>query len=72
MRLTNSQYDSIMRSYEERRRISRQTLEDRTRLIYEKIPEYEELDRRIASFSIENVRLLLSGRGASPDELKKK
>ena len=71
MRLTNSQYDSIMRSYEERRRISRQTLEDRTRLIYEKIPEYEELDRRIASFSIENVRLLLSGRGASPDELKK-
>lgn len=61
MPLTNSQYDAIMRSYEEKQRAARHRLEQNTHAVYEKIPGYEELDRQTASISIEQGRRLLSG-----------
>ncbi len=45
MPLTNSQYDAIMRSYEEKQRAARYRLEKNTLEVYAKIPSYEELDR---------------------------
>lgn len=70
MPLTNSQYDQIMRSYEEKQRAARHRLEDNTKFIYQKIPAYEELDKRVASVSIEQGRRLLSGDSNALSELK--
>lgn len=70
MPLTNSQYDSIMRSYEEKQRKARRLLEERTRLIYEKIPAYGQLERQVASVSIAKGKALLNGEAGALSELK--
>ena len=70
MALTNSQYDQIMRSYEEKQRKARRRLSDKTDLIYRQIPEYEELDRQVAAVSIEQGRRLLSGDADAISQLK--
>lgn len=70
MPLTNSQYDAIMRSYEEKQRTARHRLEHNTETVYQKIPAYEELDRQVASVSIEQGRKLLSGDETALQELK--
>ena len=72
MPLTNSQYDAIMRSYEEKQRASRYRLEKNTQEVYQKIPSYEELDGQTAAISIEQGRRLLSGEKNALDELRKK
>lgn len=70
MPLTNSQYDAIMRSYEEKQRAARYRLERNTQEVYAKIPSYEELDRQAAVISIEQGRRLLNGERNALDELK--
>lgn len=70
MPLTNSQYDRIMRAYEEKQRAARRRLEERTDLIYQQIPAYEDLDRQVAATSIEQGRRLLSGDSGALDRLK--
>lgn len=72
MPLTNSQYDAIMRSYEEKQRASRYRLEKNTQAVYDKIPSYEELERQSAAISIEQGRRLLGGDKSALDELKEK
>lgn len=72
MPLTNSQYDAIMRSYEEKQRAARYRLEKNTQEVYAKIPSYEELDRQVAAVSIEQGRRLLGGERSALDELKEK
>lgn len=71
MPLTNSQYDAIMRSYEEKQRAARYRLEKNTSEVYSKIPSYEELDRQAASISIAHGRRLLGGDRNALEELKK-
>lgn len=71
MPLTNSQYDAIMRSYEEKQRATRYRLEKNTLEVYAKIPSYEELEKQTATISIEHGRRLLSGERGALDELKK-
>ena len=61
MPLTNSQYDAIMRSYEEKQRAARRRLEQNTETVYQKIPDYEALDRQVAAVSLEQGRKLLNG-----------
>lgn len=72
MPLTNSQYDAIMRSYEEKQRASRYRLEKNTQTVYEKIPSYEELERQSAAISIEQGRRLLGGDKSALGALKEK
>jgi DNA replication protein DnaC len=72
MSLTNSQYDQIMRAYEEKQRLSRRKLEENTAIVYSQIPEYEDLDRQSASISISQGRKLLNGDTGALDELKRK
>jgi len=72
MPLTNSQYDAIMRSYEEKQRASRYRLEKNTQEVYDKIPSYEALERQSAAISIEQGRRLLSGDKSALGELKEK
>mgnify|MGYP003464417423 CR=1 FL=1 len=61
MPLNNSQYNAIIRAYEEKQRKSRLNLEKNTQLVYDKIPQYEELDRQVSQTSIAQGRKLLSG-----------
>ena len=72
MPLTNSQYDTIMRAYEEKQRIARHKLENNTETVYQKIPAYEELDKQIASISIEQGRKLLAGEQNAMTDLRRR
>lgn len=72
MALTNSQYDAVMRSYEEKQRAARHRLEHNTETVYRQIPGYEELDRQVASVSIEQGRKLLGGNGNALPELRQR
>ena len=61
MPLTNQQYDSILREYEEKQnRAQRQRLQ-RIAEIYTKIPEYEEIERSVSSVSVAQAKKLLDG-----------
>ena len=46
MALSNSQYDSIIRSYNQRRLDSKRLLEERTKEVYEALPEYKEMEEK--------------------------
>ncbi len=72
MSLTNSQYDAIMRSYEEKQRIARHRLERNTEIVYQKIPTYEALDRQVAAISIEQGKKLLGGETDALPKLKQR
>ncbi len=61
MSLDNSQYDAIMRHYEEVRERHRHEQEERIARIYREIPEVKELDDRVASESVASARRRLSG-----------
>ena len=61
MALTNSQYDRIMRDYEEKQRRSRLQLEEKKAEIYRKIPSLHALEETIASVSVRQARLMLDG-----------
>jgi DNA replication protein DnaC len=61
MALTNSQYDTIMRTYEEKQRAARLRQEKLREQIYREIPALEAMDEQIASFSVRQARLLLDG-----------
>ena len=70
MSLTNSQYNAIIRSYEEKQRKARYLQEEHTAQVYAAIPEYEDLDRQVSSISIAQGRKLLSGDSNALLELK--
>ena len=70
MALTNSQYDQIMRGYEEKQRISRLRLDEKKSEIYAKVPAIRALDDEIATFSIRQARLLLDGDSHALGDLK--
>lgn len=60
MGITNSQYNTIMRSYERQQLLNQQQLTDRRREIYGRFPAFAELDREIASSSTACARAMLS------------
>lgn len=70
MALNNSQYNTIIRSYEEKQRRSREQLAQHKEIVYKTIPEYEALEQQVASVSIEKGRKLLSGDANALNELK--
>lgn len=72
MPLTNSQYDAIMRAYEEKQRIARHRLDHNTEIVYQKIPAYEALDRQVAAISIEQGKKLLGGETNALSQLKQR
>lgn len=61
MPLKNYQYNSILREYDERRLKSHRELEQRQAALYAAIPELDEIDREIASGSVESAKLSLRG-----------
>lgn len=71
MPLTNRQYDEIMRGYQERQLARRHLIDNRKQEVYASCPRLLELDRQIASLSVEKARLLLDGDDRALEDLKK-
>lgn len=70
MALSNSQYDEIFRTYDERQLHNQHVLESRTKEAYAQIPGLKEIDDAIASCSVAQARKLLDGDSAALEELK--
>ena len=70
MGLTNSQYDMIMKTYEERQYANRQALDARRNLVDKTLPEYSAVSSQISSLSVEQASKLLEGDENALSELK--
>ncbi len=68
MALNKTQYESIIKGYEQTRDHNRYLAEERRNLIYTRIPEYRELDESVASVSVSLAKLVIDG---SEDALQK-
>ncbi len=67
MALTNQQYESIMKGYEETRNRNRHLLEERLSRVYSCLPEYKELDQSVGRISLDYGRRLLEDEDCLPD-----
>ncbi len=70
MALTNSQYNTIMRTYEEQQLAQRQRLDERASYVNTHVAGYEDISRQIASLSVAHARLLLDGDESALASLK--
>ncbi|MBD5458189.1 MAG: ATP-binding protein [Lachnospiraceae bacterium] len=70
MSLTNTQYDIILRDYENRQLHNRHELERKTAYVYDHVPGYRELEEQIASVSVSQGKKYLSGDEGAMEELK--
>lgn len=67
MALTNAQYETIIRGYEETQDANRYALEKRREEVYEKIPGFEELDGSAGASSLQALQAIF-GDGEEPSE----
>ncbi len=72
MALTVSQYNSIMRQYEERQTKNRHLREERLRHIYNTVEGYQTLDESVASVSVAQGKKMLAGDDEALKQLKEK
>lgn len=70
MALSNSQYDELMRTYEQRQLDNEHALRKRYETACSMIPKLPALDDAISSISIKQARLLLDGHEDALSELK--
>ena len=70
MALTNSQYNTIMKEYEEKQLASRHALDDRINHVNRLLPEYQEITSQISSLSLQQAAKLLDGDDMALNELK--
>lgn len=61
MALSNSQYDTIMRAYEQKQLNTRNLMDKRYKTAYEQLPELKTLHQAISSLSVRQARKLLEG-----------
>ena len=61
MALSNSQYDELMRTYEQRQSDNEYNLRMRYREVYDAVPAIKEIDDSISSLSIEKAKSLIDG-----------
>lgn len=66
MALTNSQYDAIMRMYEQKHLRTHDRLNRHYNEIYEKIPRIHEIDNQISHLGIANAKALIDGNTEAP------
>ena len=70
MALTNSQYSTILRAYEQKQLHTRDMLDKRYQTVYNQVPEYKAIQHAIAELSIRQARRLLDGDDSALAELK--
>lgn len=61
MALSNSQYDELMRAYEQRQLDNEYTLRRHYEEVYSAVPQLKEIDDAISSLGLKKARLLLDG-----------
>ena len=66
MALTNTQYNTIMRLYEQRQTRNRHRREERLHYVYTNVSGYQKLDESVASLSVSQGKKMLNG---DPDAL---
>ena len=69
MALSNSQYDQIMRGYEQKQLDNEYRLRERERDAFLAIPELKELNHAVSSLSVSKAKKLLSGDPGALDSL---
>ena len=70
MALNNSQYDSIIRTYEQKQLHNRNVLDKRYETAYAKLPELKAIHQSISELSVKQARKLLEGDENALQELK--
>ena len=70
MALTNSQYNALMKTYEEKQLNNRLSLDQRQSYVNKLIPEYAEISSQISSLSIQHAARLLEGDETALTDLK--
>lgn len=70
MPLNNSQYQAIMRQYDQKQYKSRHILENRRREVYQKIPTFEDLEASIAECAVSQTKKKLLGDEKALSSLK--
>ena len=69
--LTNTQYNDIMREYDELRTQARHTQEQHHRHVVATIPEYAALEDQVSSFAGKYTQRIIQGDASAQDELAK-
>lgn len=70
MALSNLEYETIIRGYEERQNKNRHILNNRFQTVYENVSGYKELDDMVSSLSVAHGKKLLSGDRNALSDLK--
>ena len=70
MALTNSQYNTIMKTYEEKQLASRQELDAKIAHINKNVPRYQELSEQISSLAVKQAFLMLEQDAGNKEEFK--
>ncbi len=70
MALSNSQYESIIKEYEQTRDRNRQLAGERRRQVYAAVPGYRELEESVGSLGALAARRILDGDETAKDRLK--
>lgn len=70
MGLNTSQYQSIMRTYEQKQARSRDLMNAHYKEVYQKSPEFQALDESISALSVSYGKRLLNGDDKAVDSLK--
>lgn len=71
MALTNPQYDSILRKYQDKQLRNHQIVRQRQERLYQEIPALAQLDSQMAEYSVAGAEGLLSGDADASRRLKK-
>ena len=72
MALTNAQYDSLMREYNNKQMRNHQIVIQRDEELYRAVPELSQLDDDVSRLSVESIDRLLNGDAAGSATLKEK
>ena len=70
MALTNAQYDAIIREYNRKQLDNHRLQGERVRSVEKALPQIEEINREIASLSLQCARRMLDGKPAAVEDLK--
>lgn len=70
MALSNSQYDELMRTYEQRQTDNEYKLRMRYKEVYSSIPALKEIDDAISSLSVEKAKKLIGGDASALSSFK--
>ena len=70
MALNNSQYEMIIKKYEQTRDYNRHLLETRQKEVYAAVPAYRELEDSVSSLAAAAAKLVLEGDSTAQDKFK--